>query len=192
MLRDELAEKEAEIARLKGERFEKPEPSTPPKPSPPRERSGAPLEIRIGRRRADGSVRYVVRPIEWVWVAIMAAVSIGMAWVAVSSGGHWAVLLIFAILPLGVAWNAGFDVDPAKQQIRAWQAIGFIRIQSFTLPHMKMPEVRSAIETHTNSDGHESSARVMRLYWGSRNLRVGLKRDALKELLAEAKRVAQA
>jgi hypothetical protein len=55
-----------------------------------------------------------------------------------------------------------------------------------------MPQVRSAIETHTNSDGHESRARVTRLYWGSRNLRVGLKREALDELLAEAKRVARA
>jgi hypothetical protein len=195
VLRDELAEKDAEIARLKGEPIEPPAPPEepkPPKPSPPPAHDKGPVEIRIGRRRADGSVRYVVRPIEWVWVAIMAAVSIGIAWVAFSSGGHWAVLLIFPILPLGVAWNAGFDVNPAKQQIRAWQALGFIRFQSFTLPHANMPQVRSAIETHTNSDGHESRARVTRLYWGSRNLRVGLKREALDELLAEAKRVARA
>jgi hypothetical protein len=193
-LRDTLAEKEAEIARLKGERVDRPKAARPaeqPKPRPPRQRGGEPLEIRIGRRRADGSVRYVVQPIEWVWVGFMAAFSTVLAIVSLTSGAHPAVLLIWAILPLGIAIQSGFDVDPEKQQIRGWRSIGFIPFGRFTLPDLHMPQVRNRTESNVNSEGYDTTVRVTRLHWLNRNLRATLKRDALNELLAEAKKVAR-
>jgi hypothetical protein len=149
------------------------------------------VDVRIGRRMANGSVRYVVRPVEWLWVGIMAAVGLGIGVVAVTSGATWYSLLIFLILPLCVAWSSGFDIDPNQRTIRGWHAFGFIPFGGFTLTSVDMPEVRTAVETNTNSEGVESSGKVTRLYWSGRNLRTTLPREALRELLEEAKQVAR-
>lgn len=156
-------------------------------------RAGELVEIRIGRRRADGSIRYVVVPIQWTWVGGMAAVSLGLAVLLFvsSADAPWYAGLIWVVLPLGFIIEDGFDLRPREQEIRVWRSLCFVPYATFTLRHAKMPEVRSSMETRSTDHG-ESRARVTRLWWGSRNLRVRLDRAALSELLAEARRAAEA
>ncbi len=159
------------------------EPSETEEPS-----DGRPL--RFGRRNADGSVRFVVRPIQWSWVIGVSVVGLAFsAYFIVSDGAPWYILAIFLALPFFMTWHEGFDVRPRETEIYGWKALGPIPYGTFTLRHLKLPDVRSSIETHTSSDGTESRARVTRLWWGNRNLRVGMKRGELDALLDEAETV---
>jgi len=143
--------------------------------------------LRFGHQQHDGSVRFIVSPIQWGWVLGMAACCIAFsAYLILSASGPWYATAIFWVLPFGITWREGFDVRADKGEIYGWKALGPIRYSTFTLRHLHEPEVRSAMETHTSSEGHESTSRVTRLWWGSRNLHVRMERSELKALLKEA------
>jgi hypothetical protein len=146
-------------------------------------------EVAIGRVLANGSVRYVVRPIEWRWVLGMAVTSLVLSVVSFTSGAAWYALLIWLVLPMCVAWRSGFDVDVSHGMIRGWNALAFIPIGGFTLTSLQLPDVRTAVESHTDSEGNERSGKITRLWWGHRNLRVCLPPERLRALMKEARRV---
>jgi hypothetical protein len=150
------------------------------------------LTVQIGTVLRDGSVRYVVRPVDWRWVVGMGLASLVLAVVSLTSGMDWYGLVIWCALPLGVAWRSGFDVNAARGTIRGWNALGFVPLGSFTLTSLEPPQVRSRVESHTDNEGYEHSARVTRAWWGSRSLRVTLPKERLSELMSEAKRVMRA
>jgi len=195
-LEDALAEKEAEIARLREEAADakptakkrkkkqriavKTEPESEPPPAP---------ELKFGALRPDGSVRYVVRPIETIWVGIMAAVSLFFVTFVAMSITHgqtfpWPMVPIFSVLPLMPTFRGGFDVHTTEKTIRVWQSWGPINYSSFSLQRLKLPDVRTTMETQNDSDAR---ARVTRLYWGSQHIRTTLPASQLSELMDEAR-----
>lgn len=153
---------------------------------------GSEMTVQLGRVRGDGTVRYVVRPIEWRWAIGMGVASVVLAVVSLTSGMHWAGLAIWCLLPLLVMWRSGFDVNAARGTIRGWNALGFVPLGGFTVTALEPPQVRARVESNTDSEGYEHSARVTRLWWGSRNLRATLPKEQLSELMREAKRVMRA
>jgi hypothetical protein len=147
---------------------------------------------KLGRSRGS-VVRFVVRPVDAPWVMIMAIAALAMGWFIaremVHAGNESSVwgLLVLVILPLAPTFRAGFDLDVEKRTTRVWQAWGPITYASFTWKQLKMPQVRTGMESRTNSEGIESRSRVTRLYWGTKNIRSTLKPGKLTELLEEAR-----
>lgn len=130
-----------------------------------------------------------------LWVVILAVLAAAMGgYVArqmVAAGNEssaWG-LLVLVILPLAPTFRAGFDLDVEKKTTRVWQTWGPITYASFTWKQLKLPQVRTGMESHTNTDGIESRSRVTRLYWGTKNIRSTLKPGKLTELLAEAREI---
>lgn len=203
-LEGELAEKETELARLRAESENAPNAKKKRQKkeraasgrSKPASEPPAPPELRFGKLQPNGSVRYVVRPIELLWVGIMAAISaalvavVGSEMVGEGKGFPWAMLVIFGVLPLAPTFRAGFDVDVEQKTIRVWQAWGPVTYASFTLNRLRLPEVHSSVESHTNSDGTESRGRVTRLYWTNENIRSTLDGAKLSELMHEVRALA--
>lgn len=153
---------------------------------------GSPQALRHGQRLETGVVRYVVRPVEWTWVGVMAVISLAVpSFVAHESGlaASAPVFLIFATLPLLTMWRSGFDVHLSRGTIAAWKGLGPLRFTSFELQRLRPPEVRSSMESRTGSDGSERRSRVTRLYWGNNHLRTTLKRGEVEALVAELREV---
>jgi hypothetical protein len=201
-LEDTLAEKDAELVRLREDKAasrsddKKRKGKKRPRPDAKREAAPKPVEpweIRRGKLQPDGSVRYVVRPIEAIWVGIMAAVSILIVAVAgsdmVSDGKAfpWLMIPIFGVMPLAPTFRAGFDVSSEQKTVYVWQSWGPITYSSFTLARLKLPDVRTGVETDIDNDGRTSRSRVTRLYWGSQNIVATLKASELRELMDEAR-----
>ncbi len=194
VLEEELAAKDAEIAWLKAEQRERDQPRSKTKSkSKTRAKPKAshavepldPRQVRIGKLLPDGTVRYVVRPIEWLWVVIMACVGGLISGVALfDDGGERARLLplVFGLLPFLVTWNAGVDVDPQTQRMRVWSALGAIRVTRFTVPRVVSPRV-----------GRQKTEKGVwcALYWGNNHVRTTLKPDELGALVTELGRLAK-
>ncbi len=189
VLEDTLAEKEAEIARLKadksGEKPVKGSPKEKKKKKPPSQ-STEPVEIRFGTQRADGSIRYVVRPIEWMWVAILGAVSLGfIVFISMSAVKiPWAALFVWVPIPLLTTFRAGFDIRPAAREVRVWQSLGPVDYSSHLIQRSIVPEARAVMESAGDSN---RKTRVTYLYWGSRFIRATLPRKQLDELVTEVR-----
>ena len=103
----------------------------------------------------------------------------------VSDGAPLWPLAIFLLLPFAPTMSAGFDVNAEKKTIRVWNSWGPIKITKARLYRLRLPDIRSGIETNTMSDGREARVRTTRLYWGSWHIRTTLKKPALSELMNE-------
>lgn len=189
VLEEELATK-AEIARLEAERAAAASPKPAARgngtnargrPAPPEPLDIA--ELRIGKRLAHGTIRYVVRPIEWIWVTGMACVGGLLSGVVLFELGAsgWPVLAIFGLVPWLFTFNGGIDIDPVRGVMRVWEGLGPIRRVSFTVPRVMAPRVRVL----TSDEG----GRSRNVYWGSNYVRTTLPPAALDELLAELRRL---
>ncbi len=202
-LEDELAEKEAELARLRREQEEGPasEPEPESKPAPqkkrPKRKPGPAPEIRLGTLRPDGSVRYLVRPLAKAWIGIMAVVALILTSVivggAISEGNidtfPWPALLPIVLLPAMLTFRAGFDIDVAKKKIFVWESWGPFTTSSFKLHRLLLPEIRTRMETFS-SDSGDTRSRVTRLYWGSKNVRCTIDASLLSEIMTEVRALA--
>lgn len=179
-LEQELAEKEAEIARLKGEAKE-------PEPSPPASEDreldeGAPADTELGTPISDGWLRYVVRPIEWPWVIGAAGAGLLVVLlVSLQDGFQWQVAVVFGVLPVLFANQSGFDVRQRSPSVRVWSALGPFRYTHFEIARIAVPEARTISETNDNG----TRARKTYLYWGSRFIRATLKKSDLSRIVAE-------
>ncbi len=176
-LESELADRDAEIARLESELSD----ATASKSEGTGQNAMPSLtldEVRIGKLRSDGRVRYVVQPVNLIHVGI--AFAGAAAWTGTVASTHDGVLGVlltiaaFVLMPLGF-WNElGFDVDVTDRKILAWRSRGPFHTFRFTVRRPLLPEMRTAKE-----------GSVTRLWWGSESLVTSLSPSALNALLKE-------
>jgi len=141
------------------------------------------VELRLGSLRPDGSIRYIVRPIEWIWIVGTEVVGVGLAtYLLLSSPSSWITLPIFAVIPVFMTFRSGFDVRLGEKEIVAWNSLGPIRYSSFTVTRLKPPEIRSVKELIEDSN---RTQRVTYLHWGARSLRTTIPRPQVSELVSE-------
>ncbi|MBX3126217.1 MAG: hypothetical protein KF718_05850 [Polyangiaceae bacterium] len=187
VLEEELAAKDAEIAKLKAaaEQRDKPAPQPQKAKPPPVVEPLDPSQVRVGKPLSDGTIRYVVRPIEWVWVLFAACLGGLITGVVLYDGGGerpWIVPLVFGIFPFLFTWNAGVDVDPRTRRMRAWSGLGPIRVTRFTVASVKAPRVHS-------SKSDEGPGTWTGLHWNDEYLRTTLKPDQVSALVAELRQL---
>ena len=96
----------------------------------------------------------------------------------------WLALTPILLLPVALTFRAGFDVDVAKKKIFVWESWGPFTTTSFKLHRLKMPELRTRMETAYDS---ESRGRVTRLYWGNKNVRATLESSQLSDIMSEVR-----
>ena len=200
LLKDDLADKERELARLgtkqerrEARRFEKKRGKKKKTTKPTDELLDSLVDENVvlhhGQQLPDGSIRYTLRSRFAVLVSVFVILGVIIMFaVTASTFPVWAILPMLILPAVMLGLLSGFDIQPNQQQIVLWRAWGPLRYWTRTA-RLRAPAVRTALENSTDSEGNSSSSYVTRLWWGEVNLRYPRGAREVESVMSEVRAV---